>query len=67
MQQSYKLFTEIIKVFESEKFSQNLKRKDSPLCIKLIPNLERIKIEKAQTAKEVKLKQLEQTEPNADT
>jgi tetratricopeptide (TPR) repeat protein len=33
----------------------------------LIPNLERIKIEKAQTAKEVKLKQLEQTEPNADT
>jgi hypothetical protein len=33
----------------------------------LIPNLERIKIEKAQTAKEIKLKQLEQTEPNADT
>lgn len=52
----------MIKIFESDKFSRNIKRKDSPLCIKLIPNVERIKIEKAQTAKDLKLKQLEMTE-----
>jgi hypothetical protein len=43
-----------------------LKRQDAPLSIKIIPNNDRVKIEKAQVAKEIKLARLEMEEPQDD-
>ena len=63
MQLGVKVFTDLIKFYESDKLN-SLKKKDSPLCIKLIPNIERIKIEKATIAKENKLKRLEMSASN---
>jgi len=41
-----KHFSELIKVIESGKLGK-LKRQDAPLSIKIIPNSDRVKIEKA--------------------
>ncbi len=60
-----KHFTELIKVFESGKLGK-LKRQDAPLSIKIIPSSERVKIEKAQVAKEIKLARLEMEEGEED-
>lgn len=65
LQTSVKHFTELIKMFESGKLSK-LKRQDAPLSIKIIPSNERIKIEKAQVAKEIKLARLEMDSPQEE-
>lgn len=52
-------------MFESGKLSK-LKRQDAPLSIKIIPSNERIKIEKAQVAKEIKLARLEMDSPQEE-
>ena len=65
LQATLKQFTELIKIFESGKHTK-LKRQDAPLSIKIIPNNDRVKIEKAQVAKEIKLARLEMEEPQDD-
>jgi hypothetical protein len=58
LQQAKKRLTELIELYESGKL-ETIKRQDAPLSIKLIPHTERIQIEKAQLAKDQKLRKLE--------
>lgn len=51
LQAGRKQLTELINLYESGKLEQ-IKRQDAPLSIKLIPNSDRIQIEKAQLAKD---------------
>lgn len=51
-------FTDIIKLYESGMLEQT-KKQDAPLSIKLVPNSERTRIEKATFAKDLKLAKLE--------
>jgi hypothetical protein len=65
MQVGVKLFNEMVKIFESNKMEE-FKRKDSTLCIKLIPCIDRIKIEKAQVARDRYLKKLDMSADEAE-
>ena len=51
LQNIKKKFTELIDLYESGQL-ETIKKQDAPLSIKLIPNSDRIQIEKAQLAKD---------------
>ena len=59
LEQSIAILNKLIAEYESEQF-KDMKRKDSMLNIKIIPNVKRIKIEKVAVAKELFSQQSEQ-------
>jgi hypothetical protein len=66
LQSARKTFTNLIKLYESGKL-ETIKKQDAPLSIKLIPNSDRIQIEKAQLAKDLKLTKLERMMDDEDS